>query len=373
MSEQALMKSAIGVDAVKRITSVLTDIIDDFPSQNFTESALLGLDDLELKQRVEHLISVLTCYLPADFEQSALILFQVKQYWDWGDEEDALSGLAAWPLIDYIAVAGIDQPSIALALLKELTPLFSAEFAIRPFIEQHFELSYHTALLWSDDQDEHVRRLASEGFRPRLPWGKKLQMMCDDPRVLFPLLERLKNDRSLYVRKSVANNLNDISKDNPDAVIQCCQQWSREATPSCQWIIRHALRSLIKQGREEVFPLLGYSEQVHIGGVELIVDSDTVYIGDNLTIQTHFTSTATHDQKLVIDYKIHHVRANGKTSAKVFKWKNVELHAQQAITLSKTHSFRLITTRKYYAGRHRIELLINGKSYKTVEFDLLIA
>ena len=372
MSEQKLMKSGIGDEAVNRITAVLTDIIDDFPAQSFTKSALQGLDSLELKQRVNHLIKVLIQYLPTNFEQSAEILFQVKQHWDWGSEDDVLSSFAAWPLIDYIAVAGIEQPTLALPLLKELTSLFSAEFAIRPFIEQHFELTYQTVLLWCDDHDEHVRRLASEGFRPRLPWASKLQSFCHDPSAILSLLERLKNDNSLYVRKSVANNLNDISKDNPAVVIQICRQWSENATKPRQWIIRHALRSLIKQGREEVFPLLGYSEQLELDVADFSLESKAVSLGDSLKIKACLRSKSTQLQKFVIDYKIHHVKANGTSSAKVFKWKNSSLQAQQEITLIKFHSFKFITTRKYYTGQHHVELLINGKSYGLLAFELIV-
>ena len=177
MSEQRLMKDGLGDDAIARISHVLTILIADFPVQRFTDDALVGLDDLELKQRVDHIIHVLADYLPNDFEATADILLQVKQHWDWGDEDDALSGFAAWPLIDYVAVYGLEHPKQSLKVLKTLTPLFSAEFAIRAFIEQYFELTYQHLLSWCGDSDEHVRRLASEGIRPRLPWGNRLTQL----------------------------------------------------------------------------------------------------------------------------------------------------------------------------------------------------
>jgi len=371
MSEQKLMKFGLSTDAVKRICAVLTEIIDDFPSQSFTNNALKDLDDLELKQRVEYLIDVLADYLPTDFEKTADILLQVKQHWDWGDENDALSGFAAWPLIDYVAVHGLNHPTLALAVLKELTSLFSAEFAIRPFITEHFDVSYKTLLVWTIDSDEHVRRLASEGIRPRLPWGKRLVQFCDDPDAIFPILERLKDDSSLYVRKSVANNLNDISKDNPDKVIALCENWNQAVTSERKWIIRHALRSLVKEGREEVFPLLGYSENVELSVSEFKLESEVVQLGKHLEVELSLSSSSRQIQKLVLDYKIHHMKANGRTSSKVFKWKNITLAAGETVSFGKQHPFKIISTRQYYEGKHSIELLINGKPFGTHTFELV--
>ncbi|MFW5450811.1 MAG: DNA alkylation repair protein [Methylophagaceae bacterium] len=366
------MKLGLDIDAIGRISDVLVAIDSDFPSQDFIKDALTGLDDLELKQRVDHLIAILAKYLPTDFAQAAAILLQVKQYWDWGDDNDALSSFAAWPLTDYVAVYGINQPEIALTVLPEVTALFTAEFAIRPFIEQHFDLTYRQLLVWSQNDDEHIRRLASEGIRPRLPWGKRLSQLCDDPDVIFPLLDQLKDDTSLYVRKSVANNLNDIAKDHPNKVIEKCQQWMIDAPVERQWLIRHALRGLIKAGNAKVFPLLGYTQvpQLKVMGFDLAETSIT--LGQSLALSLTLLSQSSEVQTLVVDYKIHHVKANGTTSGKVFKWKNITLLPQQSLSLEKQHSFKKIRTRKYYSGVHGIELLINGVPRFQAEFHLMM-
>ena len=372
MSEHKAMKSGLDVDAVARISYVLTAIDSDFPCQGFTKDALAGLEDLELKQRVDHLIIVLAQYLPKDFTETVNILLQIKQHWNWGDEKDSLSGFAAWPLIDYVAVYGLNQPKLALKVLKTLTPLFSAEFAIRPFIERHFEITYQSLLAWTQHSDEHVRRLASEGIRPRLPWGKKLSRFCDNPDVIFPILEQLKDDSSLYVRKSVANNLNDIAKDHPEKVIEICQRWMIDASQGRQWLVQRALRSLVKSGRPVVFPLLGYTSkpQLNIAVFELAERSIT--LGQHINLCTILLSKSSEIQTLVLDYKIHHVKANGLTTSKVFKWKNITLQPQQSLSLSKSHPFKSITTRKYYSGNHTIELLINGIAYSEAQFHLLL-
>jgi 3-methyladenine DNA glycosylase AlkC len=362
----------LGADAVARIAHVLSAIIKDFPSEDFKVSALTGLESLELKQRVAHLIDVLVEYLPNDFQSTATILLQVKQHWDWGEEEDALSGFAAWPLIDYVAVYGINDPELALTVLKELTPLFTAEFALRPFIKQHFDITYPQLLVWCDDTDEHVRRLATEGIRPRLPWGLRLTRFCDEPQPILTLLEKLKDDPSVYVRKSVANNLNDISKDNPNDVVTICQRWIKGASPQRQFIIRQALRTLVKDGRPDVFPLLGYTAMPKLELLGLSLTENRIRLGDAIQFSVEIESRSKQQQSFILDYKVHHVKANGATSAKVFKWKNITLQPRQNVQLQKSHSFKLITTRKYYAGIHSIELQINGKSMAKAAFELVI-
>ena len=168
----------------------------------------------------------------------------------------------------------------------------------------------------------------------------------------------------------MANSLNDIAKDHPEQVIKLCQSWLVDASTERQWLIRHALRSLVKKGHPEVFVLLGYSEHPQVTlPIFKLVDT-TILLGDNLEIEAVLQSESVETQKLVIDYKIHHVKANGTTSSKVFKWKNIILHGNTDLALKKRHPFKVITTRQYYAGMHCVELLINGVSYASTEFEL---
>ncbi|MDO7598143.1 MAG: DNA alkylation repair protein [Pseudomonadota bacterium] len=369
MSEQKLMKDMLGEQAISQISQALAMCLTDFPQQQFIKQALVGLNELELKQRVDHLIVVLADYLPADFADAADVLISVKHHLPELSSANSWGHFTAWPLVDYVSLYGLNQPEIALNVLKNLTPLFSAEFAIRPFITQHFVLTHQHLLMWARDSDENVRRLASEGSRPRLPWGKRLTQFCDNPAPIIPILEQLKDDASLYVRRSVANNLNDIAKDHPAKVIRLCQSWSVGASAERQWLIRHALRSLVKSGCSEAFALLGYSKNPQITPIFKLIES-SVLLGNDLEIETLLRSESVKTQKLVIDYRIHHVKANGSMTSKVFKWKNITLHGLQTIALSKLHPFKIITTRKYYAGTHLVELLINGVSYATAEFEL---
>ncbi|OUR65290.1 hypothetical protein A9Q79_03020 [Methylophaga sp. 42_25_T18] len=366
------MKENLGQDAVRHIADILSVSMDRFDKGSFIKDALAGLDELELKQRVNHLIKVLALYLPDEFEKTFEVLKAVKGNWHKPEGGDNWFSFAAWPLIDYVAEYGTNDPEIALDVLKTLTPLFSAEFAIRTFIDQHFDLTYKQLLLWAEDEDEHVRRLASEGMRPRLPWGKQLTQFCDDPTAIFPILERLKDDVSLYVRKSVANNLNDISKDHPKQVVALCQCWYDNASADRLWIIRHALRTLIKSGHPEVFSLLGYTAEPQVNLQKIDLDKAVIELGDNVAITVNLFSKSSQIQKMVVDYKIHHVKANGKTTAKVFKWKNITLRSNEELQMVKRHSFKPISTRKYYSGTHQIELLINGQPYGKKEFELIV-
>lgn len=375
MATKTLMKDGLGSAAVERIFLSLTASGAQIEQESFSRDALNGLEDLELKERVQHLISVLAIHLPNTFPDAAIILGNIRTHWKEGKADDSFQLFAAWPIIDYVAEYGQEHPDVALPLLRYLTPLFSAEFAIRPFLAKHPELTYQTMLEWCNDSDEHVRRLASEGIRPRLPWGKQLPAYIADPVPVIELLENLKDDPSEYVRRSVANNLNDISKDHPDKVIETCRRWL--ATPNNiqpnkerQWIVRHATRTLVKAGHPQVFPLLGHTQSPQITTTKLQLSSDNITLGESLQISTAITSISTEKQSIVVDYAIHFMKANGKTAPKVFKWKNLKLAPHESVTISKKHIIKAISTRRYYSGTQHVELLINGVTVDSRAFEL---
>ena len=360
MGEQRAMKDGLNRTAIERIAGALDRAAPGFAKDAFIERAITGLDRLELKQRVQHVIEVLGEFLPKDFKQTAAILSGLAKVWDKGDPADSLRGFAAWPLIDFVAVHGLDEPETALPVLRELTPLFTAEFAIRPFIQNHLELTLTALRLWSLDENEAVRRLVSEGTRPRLPWGARLDSFVKDPSPVLPLLEKLKDDPSESVRRSVANHLNDIGKDHPELLLDLCERWSQNASSNRKRLIRHAVRSLVKQGRPRVFPLLGYdpSPKIEIGDFSL--SPGVLDMGGTLSMNLTLQSRSDREQSFVLDYVIDFVKANGKTAPKVFKWRNVVLPAGSEATFTKTHTIKPITTRVYYPGRHKAALLING-------------
>ncbi len=376
MSDQFLMKDGLGETAVLRIASGMQAAWPAFDVKGFEQTALRGIRDLGLKQRVNHLVSALNQHLPDDFVKTADILRRAPNNWDFGDPTDPIRSFASWPVIDYAATYGLEHPEVSLDLLKHLTHMFSAEFAIRPFILRYPELCLAAFETWVDDSNHQVRRLVSEGSRPRLPWGMRLPPYCDDPTPLIPLLTRLNNDPSDYVRRSVANSLNDISKDNPDIAVEVCQYWLRgtqatnEVSADTKWIVRHAMRSLIKSGRADVFPLLGFTAnpKLELGDVKL--SSSKIKLGEALAFETQIHSKSKSTQHLAIDFVIHHRKANGSLSPKVFKWKEMDLKPGQSLAISKKHAIRKINTRAYYSGQHQLDIVINGKTYRNIAFDL---
>ena len=268
-----------------------------------------------------------------------------------------------------IAACRLPLPVASLAAMPALTQRFSCEFAIRPFVERHRELTFAQLADWVADPNVHVRRLVSEGTRPRLPWGRRLTALQRDPRPLWPLLERLRDDPELYVRRSVANSLNDVAKDHPALAVEVANRWLADAPPGREWIVRHALRTLIKQGDRSALRALGYGT-AKVDAVRFEVAPRRLALGDALTLRAELRSTARSEQQLVIDYAVHHRRQNGTLSPKVFKWRRAALPVGGTLELEKRHALRPVTTRRYHAGRHRVELLVNGRSCGSRDFDL---
>lgn len=366
-----LLKDHINPQNIRLLAELIKQHQPAFPAEDFIQATTQRLHDMPLKTRVEHISQGLATFMVNDYAQNANWLKLLADNWPDKQDNNGWHSFMAWPLIDYAGKQGLQQPEVALDLLKHLTSLFTAEFAIRPYIEVHFELTYRHLMQWCHDPDEHVRRLASEGIRPRLPWGGYLKALQRDPQPIFALLTKLKDDNNQYVQKSVANNLNDISKDHPERVIELCREWLHEATPQRRWIIRHGLRSLIKAGEPAVFPLLGYSENPAVK-VELSLNQQQIILGQSVGIEATLVSMASQPQTFVVDYRVWHMKANGKATAKVFKWKSVELGRGGQISLSKSHGFLSLTTRRYYNGSHTIELLINGVSHAQAEVELLL-
>ena len=274
--------------------------------------------------------------------------------------EPGLRGWIVWPLGEFVARRGLAEPVRALAALHALTQRLTAEFAIRPFIVAHPELVFATFERWKLDPSAHVRRLVSEGSRPRLPWGMRLHTLVADPSPSLPLLAVLQDDASDYVRRSVANHLNDIAKDHRSVLTAWLSEHLPGASAQRRAVLRHASRSLIKQGHQETLTLLGAGGAFE-GSARLVLSSKKVRVGESVTFCLTLRSRAERMQQLLIDYAVHHLRANGEASVKVFKGWTLPLAPREVRELQKTHSMRVITTRRYHPGKHAIDVRINGQ------------
>jgi len=373
--ENKLFKDSIDQTAVARLGSALKAASPDFPRKDFQASGCDGLAPLELKDRVRHLMAVMTDYLPDDYPKALQVVTKAGKLWPTaaqGDPDDKLAGFAAWPLIDWVGVEGLDHPEISLAALRQLTSLFSAEFAIRPFLTQHTELTLATLNTWIDDGDHHVRRLISEGTRPLLPWGMRLPLFRDDPAPVLELLEVLQDDESEYVRRSVANNLNDIAKDHPDLIAEVANSWLAGASLERQRLVKHGLRTLIKQGHPGALQALGFTVNPKVEASLTVADAE-LQEGQSLQLEAVITSRSRSAQKLVVDYAVHYRKANGRLSAKIFKWKTVDLAPGQTVTLNKKQKMVSRSVRKLYGGRHEVHLLVAGLTADQGSFSLTMA
>ena len=346
-----------------------------FDSAGFVSVASKNLNDLELKQRSAQITDALTTFLPNDFEKSAAILLASLAPAEDCDVGSAIvndNGLAGWavmPLTHYVGRTGLKHFDLSMMLLKEMTKRSSSEFDIRYFLLDSPLRAISILQDWTQDPNQHVRRLVSEGTRPRLPWAMRLPVFIEDPSPLIPLLDALKDDEEEYVRRSVSNNLNDIAKDHPDVVAGIARQWLKGASKNRQRLVRHACRTLIKQGHKETLAALGYhTPAVMVNHLKILTPQ--VLFGNALLFELSLASTSKNSQPLIIDYAIHHRKANGTTTPKVFKWKTTTLKPMEILTSERKHPMRKITTRVYYPGAHRLEILINGVSLACSDFCL---
>jgi len=350
-----------------------------FDAAAFRQQALAGLDGLELKARVMQVAHALVATLPADVDRAAGALEAALGPPGVGDDlaqlrtsDAGLAGWAVWPLTEAIALLAADvAPERGLQALHAMTQRLTAEFAIRPFLIRHPALGLATLGRWVADPSAHVRRLVSEGSRPRLPWGLRLQALVDDPSPTLPLLRALQDDPSAYVRRSVANHLNDIAKDHPAQVAQWLAEHLPGAPAERRALLRHASRSLVKQGDAAVLAAWGLGE-AFAGRTTLAVSPGAVVVGQALQLQVDLHSTARRPQRLAIDYAVHHVKASGRTSPKVFKGWVLELAPGEARRLEKRHSMKAVTTRRYHAGAHGLDLRINGVVVAQAGFTLAL-
>ena len=349
-----------------------------FDGERFAALAVQGLEALELKARAMQVCDALQATLPARFETAAGLLEAALAPATTDDAitppaglHDGLRGWVLWPVGEFVARQGQAQPARALATLHALTQRFTAEFAIRPFIVWHPALCFDTFARWQHDPSVHVRRLVSEGSRPRLPWGLRLQALVQDPSPTLPLLRTMQDDPSEYVRRSVANHLNDIAKDNPGVVAAWLHEHLPGASAQRRALLRHASRTLIKQGHAPALQAWGLGQALQ-GTARLQLTPRRVLLGGAVQLTLTLRSNAARAQRLAVDYAVHHVKADGSLSPKVFKGWTLELAPGATLTLTRQHALRPITTRRYHAGRHEIAVQVNGVEVSRGAFTLLM-
>ncbi len=367
--ESSAFKNFINQDLVNRIYRHIAVHYGELDKKAFLK-VNKQLADLEMKDRVKLISRALKETLPKSYPDALKILVQATK--SPAPKVQELKGFDLWPFTDFVQAYGLDHFEESLDALYFWTSKFTAEFAIRPFLIHQTEETLQVLRGWAQDADVHVRRLVSEGSRPRLPWGEQLKTFISDPRPTIRLLELLKYDEQMYVRKSVANHLNDISKDHPDLAIQTLRKWLKEAPvkqqDKLQWIARHALRTLVKKGHPEALALLGYKKGIDLKVKNLKLKKEVIRVGECLEFSFELVSAT--DAELMIDYIIHYQKAHGGTSPKVFKLAKKSVQKKMPLKIERRHSFKIVTTRVLYDGDHHLELFINGVKFKKLKFQL---
>ena len=354
-------KNMFNPDSLREFATAIRSVYDRFQVNEFMESVLDETwNDLELKARGRKISTSLGKHLPKCYGDALGVMDRVVTVYH---------GPCLFSLPDYVEVHGQDNANLEMSLsaLGRYTQHASSEFAIRPFIIKYRERTMSQMYAWSKDGNEHVRRLSSEGCRPQLPWGQVLTEFKNDPTPVLPILEQLKTDPSPYVRNSVANNLNDISKTHPELVISIAKRWHGKDERT-DWILKHGCRTLLKKGNRDVLALFGFDDIDSVRTDDFALDTTTVTIGGDVTFS--FTLSAEKTTKARLEYAIDYVKSNGKRSRKMFQISEISLKENEVRPYVKKHQFVDLSTRKHHSGTHSITLIVNGTERGILDFEL---
>lgn len=356
------LKDQFGREAVEHLAAQFGHVHADFEPESFTKDVVEEFPALELKERVNLVADRLADVLPDDYRRALAIVMEAAAR--------GIDGWAAWPLCSFVERHGVDSADLSLDAMPDLTKLWTCEFAIRPFLNAHLETTRDYLRRWVHDPDESVRRLCSEGTRPRLPWGTRVAALIDNPQIGIELVTALRHDESKMVRTSVANHLNDVTKAHPDLVVDLLDDWTSGSDPVDERMVSRALRTLVKQGHPGALRLLGYTTEPQLDVALFTCEPAALDLGAEIELTAELVSTSRDDQVLVIDFVVHHVTASGDTSPKVFKWTTLTIAPGDTCRLSKRRRIRTASTRRYHAGWHPVDLQIAGQVFATTGFEL---
>lgn len=354
-----LLKNMYNRESLYEVAVVIQSVYNSFKVDEFIKSTMDETwNNLELKARCRKISMSLGMYLPEDYKEALSIL-----------EKSVTGFYFAFFFPDFVEVYGQDDINwdLSISALERNTEYWSSEFAVRAFIIKDEERMMAQMRKWSKHKNEHIRRLASEGCRPQLPWGQAISKFKKDPTPVLPILEQLKTDTSTYVQKSVANNLNDISKTHPDLVISIAKDWYGK-NKSTNWIVKHGCRTLLKKGNRDVLALFGYDDTTSINIQDFTLETTSISIGENLTFS--FKILAKKATKTRLEYGIDYMKSNGKRNRKIFKISEVSLKENEKKSYMKKHSFADVSVRRHYPGIHSITIIINGVEKGKLDFEL---
>jgi 3-methyladenine DNA glycosylase AlkC len=360
---------------VRRLAGDVAQAHPDFPVQEFVRQASRGLEALELLDRGKHIARALAAHLPSSYPAAIDVLLRSLGP-EHASDELVGAGMAPFfylPHVLFVSERGLDHFDESMRAQYELTKRFSAESSIRPYIAKYPEQTLAVLRQWTRDPNPHVRRLVSEGTRVRLPWAMRVAWLDEHPERVLELLELLKDDVATLVRRSVANNLNDLGKVRPDLLARTCATWLEGASSERRALVEHALRSAVKRGDANALRLLGYGKKASAVIEHIRISPKRVDIGGRVSIGFAVRSTSRRSQDLLVDIAVHFVKASGKSSPKVFKVARATLEPRGRRELQASVSLAVHTTRKPQAGRHAVDVILNGKPQRIGAFEVVRA
>jgi 3-methyladenine DNA glycosylase AlkC len=370
MTENFQVRDVFNPRVVAQLAESLKGVWQPFDRDGFCKMIVPKLPELTLSERSQLITDALAHYLPDDFPAAAGILLKALPTKIEKEEVEGYDSFIIMPQSIYISKFGMAHFDLSMQALYEMTQRFTAEFAIRFFIEKYPEKTLALLADWATDPSPHVRRLVSEGTRPLLPWALRLKQFVKDPAPTLTLLELLKNDPVLFVRRSVANHLNDHAKNHPDLVVETLNRWKSEHPGNeLDWLVKHATRTLVKKGHPGALELIGFKKGADVK-MEKLAATPVVNMGDYLALSFDLIATGNKAQDLVIDYVIYFKKADGSLAPKVFKFTTKTIAPGEKVSFQKRHSFRKITTRVYYPGEHEVTVQVNGEEVGKAAFVL---
>ena len=346
---------------VEDLAAKLSTKASSFNKDSFITSIINnGWKQKEMKERIHCIADNINCHIEFPYKKQIDILSEIAPNY---------KGLKAFIFPDFVEKFGLMDAETSFTAMELFTQLSTAEFAIRPFIKKYPEKTLKQLLEWSLHENYHLRRLASEGTRPRLPWASPLRNFIDNPAPNIPILENLKDDEHEYVRRSVANHLNDISKDHPGLVLQIAKKWHNDSKNRV-WIIKHALRTLLKKGNKNALAIFGLdnSKELYINNLSL--SKKEIKIGDFIHFEFDLKNDSKQNRNIRLEYRVDFVKANGNTSGKIFQISEFSLKANSIKTFKRKQWFKELSTRKHYPGEHKITLIINGDEKAGIKLSL---
>lgn len=365
-----LLKDIYTESFYSRFSQIVGEVVPSFNQEKFIELIFEGnWKEKELKERMKHTSLVLKDFLPQDFAQSAEVIEEIINRLRQNNISEKTIEFMFLP--DFIERFGINHFEIAVKTIEFVTQFTSCEFAVRPFILRYGDRMLKEMLRWSTHENHRVRRLASEGSRPRLPWAVALPELKKNPNPILPILENLKTDSSEYVRRSVANSLNDISKDNPDILMKVAKQW-KGISKETDGIIKHASRTLLKQGFPDILEYFGLhnSDEIVLSDFQILIPK--LKVGENLMFSFELQNASSKAKLVRLEYGIYFLRQNGTHSRKVFKISERQFQPNEKVEIQRKQSFKPITTRKYYAGQNKLSIIINGQERILADFEITL-